>query len=343
VSIAFLPLGDVDPAQVRALLVNTSWKRDWSEQLAESYFAWRYGARSNGDTLVAFDRGRCVGILDSFLRPYWIGGRRERVRETCDWFCLPEYRSLGVGLHLMRRMMAKPEPIVVIGGTDQTQNLLPRLKWAQLPDVGNFFLGVSARTVAGLFAQRHWPAGVSVARVVPDIRLMRRLPHVSPPSDDSEVRARVLGEAEPMPDLAPYAVAPALERASLDWLAGAPAVLGQFVLLSFFCDGAPVGLSISRMRELPGFGHAAQIVHLQAARTDLIEWMAAATVRHLIGEGAGAIACRSSCPATAAALSALGFWRRAPSPAYWWPAVKLPPSGLLHLTTLQADDALQFN
>ena len=154
--------------------MRASWKRDWSEPLAESYVAWRYGARGNGDTIVACDNGRCVGILDSFVRPYWIGGREEAVRETCDWFCLPEYRALGVGLHLMRRMMAKPEPILVVGGTDTTQNLLPRLKWARLPDVGNFILGVSARTVAGLVAHSQWPAGVKLARLVPDIRLVRR-------------------------------------------------------------------------------------------------------------------------------------------------------------------------
>ena len=167
-SIAFRSLGDVDPAQVRELLVRKSWKRDWSEERAERYVAWRYGERAGGDTLVACDQGRCVGILDLFIRPYWIADRQEIVRETCDWFCLPEYRALGVGLHLMRRMMAKPEPILVIGGTDVTQNLLPRLKWTRLPDVGNFILGVSARTVAGLVAHSRWQAGVKLARVGPE-------------------------------------------------------------------------------------------------------------------------------------------------------------------------------
>jgi hypothetical protein len=206
-SIVFRSLSEVDPAQVRELLVRLSWKRDWSEELAERYVAWRYGERADGDTLVACDRGRCVGILDSFIRPYRIADRQEIVRETCDWFCLPEYRALGVGLHLMRRMMAKPEPILVIGGTDVTQNLLPRLKWTQLPDVGNFILGVSARTVAGLVAHSRWQAGVRLARVVPDIPLVRRLPYVAPPSANSQVRVRVSGEAGPIPKTAPYACA----------------------------------------------------------------------------------------------------------------------------------------
>lgn len=339
--IAFLPLSEADPEQVRDLLVRASWKRDWSEELAGSYFAWRYSARGSGDTLIACDQGRCVGILDSFIRPYWIAGRRQAVRETCDWFCLPEYRALGVGLHLMRRMMAKPEPILVVGGTDTTQNLLPRLKWARLPDVGNFILGISARTVAGLVAHNRWPSAVRLARLVPDIRLVRRLRHPARPSANSEVRVRVLGDAD-IPKIAPYAVAPALDAASLDWLACAPAVLGQFVLLSFVCDGELVGISISRVRELPGFGWTSQIVHVHAARFDVVDWMVGATVDDLIGRGAGAVTCRASCPATAAALIKLGFWRRKPAPAYWWPGNKPPPAGSLHLTQLQADDALQF-
>lgn len=342
-SIAFRPLSEADPTQVRELLVRASWRRDWSEPLAESYVAWRFGTRANGgDTLVACDGERCVGILDSFVRRYWIDGRQQAVRETCDWFCLPEYRALGVGLHLMRRMMAKPEPILVVGGTDATQSLLPRLKWARLPDVGNFILGVSARTVAGLVAHSQWPSGVKFARLVPDIRLVRRVRQLPPPSADSDVRARMLGETD-IPGIAPYAIAPTLDAPSLDWLARAPAVLGEFVLLTFVCDGKPAGVSISRVRELPCFGRTSQIVHVHAADASMIGWIVGSTVGDLIARGVGAITCRASCPATAAALSTLGFWKRKPSPAFWWPANRVPPTGPLHLTTLQADDALQFS
>ena len=342
-SITFHSLSEVDPAQVRDLLVRMSWKRDWSEELAQSYFSWRYGSRPSGESLVACDHGRCIGILDSFIRPYWIVGRQEVVRETCDWFCLPDYRALGVGLHLMRRMMAKPESILVIGGTDYTQNLLPRLKWARLPDVGNFVLGISARTVAGLIAHSKWQNGTKIARLIPNIPLARRPPRLAAPSADSQSRVRVVGEAEEMPNSAPYAVAPVLDTQFLDWLAGAPAVLGKFLVLKFFCDGEPVGISISRLKELPSFGYTSQIVHLQATKFEAIKWMASETLHHLIDRGAGAIVCRASCPSTASALSALGFWQRKPSPAYWWPAAKLSPASAFHLTTLQADDALQFN
>jgi hypothetical protein len=337
----FFSLSEVDPAPVREMLVRAAWERDWSEDVAEDYFAWRYGARGSGETLVACDQGRCIGILDSFLRPYWIAGRQETVRETCEWFCLPEYRTLGVGLHLMRRMMAKPEPILVIGGSLYTQNLLPRLKWARLPDVGNFILGLSARTVAGLIVHRRWRRAIKLARVLPDIPLAPRLPNLAPPSANSEVRVRVLGEAEQKPKIAPYIVAPALDTMVLDWLARAPAVLGQFLLLNFFCDGERVGMSISRLAELSSCGRSSQIVHLHAARFEAIDWMVSATVHHLVERGAGVVLCRASCPATASALSALGF-RRRNLPVYWWPPDKLPHSGLLLLTALRGDDAFEF-
>jgi len=193
-SITFTSLSEANSAHVREFLV-MSWKRDWSDELAESYFAWRYVARGASETLVACDQGRCVGILDSFIRPYWIAGRQEFVRETCDWFCMPEYRSAGVGLHLMRRMMAKPQPILVIGGSADTRNLLPRLKWAKLSDLSSFILVVSARALAGLVA-RNRPRGVTrVAHLIPDLPLIRRLPDVAAPSTNSRVRVRGHREA----------------------------------------------------------------------------------------------------------------------------------------------------
>lgn len=341
-SITFKPLSEADGDGVRDLLVGTVWKRNWSRDIAESYFSWRYRARESGDTLVATDQDRCIGILDSFTRPYWIAGRQQIVRETCDWFCLPEYRAFGVGLHLMRRMMAKPEPILVIGGTSYTRDLLPRLKWARLPEVSNYLLGVNARTVAALAAHKRWRAGIGLARVVPNIPLLWRIPKRPPPSANCDVRLRHLGEATDVGAVAPYAVAPTLGAGVLDWLAHAPAVLGEFIQLSFHCDGELVGISISRLEELPSFGRFAKIVHLHAARLETIDWMLGVTVNHLVQQGAGAILSRVSCPATASALSALGFWRLQSSPAHWWPAKAAPPTGSLNLTALQADDALQF-
>jgi hypothetical protein len=341
-TIKFLSLSEIDPGCASALLIETSWPKDWGRELAESFFNWRYRMRGNGETFVAWDQGRCVGMLDSFMRPYWTGGRQQVVRETCSWFCLPEYRALGVGLHLMRRVMARTEPILVIGGTDYTKNLLPRLNWARLPDVGNFILGISAKTTAGLLAHGRWPIGERLARAIPDVSLVRRLPHLPPPSTNCQVRVSTPSETGQVPKIAPYAFAPEIDQKVLDWFAGAPELLGEFPVLSFFCDGELVGTSISRLKKLSSLGFAAQIVHLHAARFDVIEWMASATVHHLIGRGAGVITCRTSCPTTAKALSVLRFRQRKAISAYWW-SRDPPPAGALLLSELQADEALQLD
>ena len=341
-SISFHTLSEADSRDVPDFVVRTVWRRDWSEDVAANYFSWRYRARGIGETLLAYDGRKCVGILDSFLRPYWINGRREIVRETCDWFCLPEYRPFGVGLQLMRRVMAKPEPIIVVGGTEDTQNLLPRLKWGRLPDVNNFILGVSTRTLAGMFAQSHLPSVAGLSRFVPDIALVRQVPRLPSPYPNSRVKIHVPGEEVGSLDPAPYALAPALDAKILDWFAQAPEVLGQFLLLSFFSEGKLVGLSISRLQNHPSPGCASRIVHTYASDFEAIGWMVSATVHELLERGAGVVKYTTSCPSTGSALAALGFQRRPPSPAHFHPG-KLMPEGLLNLSALQADDALGFH
>src|SRR5512137_232443 len=100
-AISLAPLTQANAASAQALL-RRWWQQDWSDDFAQRFFAWRYLSRPFGETLLALDNGRCVAILDAFLSPYLFSGRRVTVSETCDWFCLPEYRPLGLGVKLMR-------------------------------------------------------------------------------------------------------------------------------------------------------------------------------------------------------------------------------------------------
>jgi hypothetical protein len=337
----FAALSESYAAGACELLTRHVWKRDWSGDLAESYFAWRYAGRPNGDTLLAFDRGRCIGILDSFLRPYWIGGRRQIVRETCDWFCLPEYRPLGVGLHLMRQMMSRPESIIAVGGTEYTRDLLPRLQWVRLPSVDDFVLPVSAKTVAAFVAQGVGQRFAWAAGLVPDIPLVRRIPRSAPPFRNPLVQVRAPGDIGRFEGIGPYGFGPEVEMSVLDWLACAPPLLGEFVVLRFLADETQAGVAICRIEKL-AIGCVAQIVHLQPARPEAIDWMVSETASHLLERGAGVVFCRSSCPSIGDALTALGFRRRKPVPVFWWTAGCPPPAGRFNLASLQADDAYQF-
>jgi hypothetical protein len=340
-TIDFVALSDRNAASARELLTRHVWRRDWSEDLAESYFAWRYTARPNGETLLALDRGRCIGIIDSFLRPYRIGGCRQLVRETCDWFCLPAYRPLGIGLHLMRRIMDKPEPTIAIGGTEYTRELLPKLRWASLPGIHNFVLPASARTAAAFLARGAGHRFAWAADLVPNISLTRRLARSTRPFDRLVVKVRRPGEEGQFDGIGPYGLGPEVEQPVLDWLARAPPLLGQFVVLSFLADAVPAGIAICRIEEL-SLGCVAQIVHLQPARLEVIDWMVSETISHLLERGAGVIFCRSSCPAIGRALMSAGFFRRKPVPMFWWARNSLPPAGRFNLASLQADDALHF-
>jgi hypothetical protein len=338
-SISIIPLSEADPAGVLELLA-AFWQRDWTETALEDYFAWRYGRRGNGETLVACDGNRCVATLDSFLRRYSIGGRQQLVRETCDWFCLPQYQTLGVGLHLMRRMMATPEPILLLGGSEATLDLLPRLKWARLPNAERFLLVVSARNAVGRVGPRLGRYGVALARLIPDARVVRRLRRAPPPTAAAHVQRRESGAGkEELSSMAAYDFAPWLDASILDWLSSAPAVLGEFVVLDFFNDQKLVGVSVSRLQR-SAFGCEAHIVHVQAERLALIDWIVSETTHQLVDRGAGAVACETSCPVTGRVLTALRFIRRRPVAAHWWHANQQSPAGLLNLTSLRADDAL---
>jgi hypothetical protein len=196
--------------QTLRLLVRM-WGRDWSEELAESYFAWRYGAHGSGETLLSCDRGQCVRILDSLIRPYW----------------------------------------------------LPRLKLGSASRCGRLTLRVLARTAA--VARRLWPRSVASGR---SIRLVRLIPRKPPPS----ANVCALRKDEELPRIAPYVLAPGLKISILDWLACAPSLLREFVLLSFFCNSEPVGVSISRVQLRP-FGFSARVVHLHAAPFEVIDWI----------------------------------------------------------------------
>jgi hypothetical protein len=336
--ITIAPLGSAELSDARKLLAQW-WKCDWSDDVADNFFAWRYGVGGSGEMLLAFDGQRPVAVLDSFVRPYWIAGRRVAVRETCDWFCLAEYRTFGIGLHLIRRMMAKPEPMLSIGGSEFTLNLLPRLKWMRLRDVDEFVLPVSAQVVAELVAQRVWRRGVALARLIPRIRLVRRLARRAPPFPEARIRPRELGESGEFACSAPHDLAPAVDATILDWLMRAPPVVGDFLVLSFFRGNQPVGVSISRMETLP-FGRKAVIIHWHATSLELIDWMITETVHDLIERGAGVVLCRASCPIAGRVLARLGFHHRRAVPAYWWPANGLPTAASLHLTSLRADDGV---
>ena len=71
-------------------------------------------------------------MVSAFRRPYR-GRRQLDVSDSFDWFCLPELRRAGLGVRVIQRMMQDPEPVIVTGGTDDTRDLLPRMRFPSRP------------------------------------------------------------------------------------------------------------------------------------------------------------------------------------------------------------------
>jgi hypothetical protein len=335
-------LDETNRSAFEALLAH-AWEQNWGPDLARELIRWRYHERvSGGGTWLAFNDGQCVAMLDSFRRPYLLDGRRILVREACDWYCLPKYRPLGLGVRLMRAMMACPEPMVAIGGSDATLAMLPRLGWKKLPNTQRYVLPIKARSLAGALLRNRWPAGEAYAKAVPAFVRLRRPSAPCPPA---------IGAAQVIEGRSPESMAqPAAEGRGLvqlldpavhDWMARMPPDVAQTLSLAFFLDDALVASSLSRI-EPAATGFDGCIVHLQIARPlqAVADWVVAETASRLAERGVGLIRCLASSPRKQAALRKAGFSVRAPLASYWWPKPDFPTPVETDVGYLRADDAV---
>jgi hypothetical protein len=343
-ALSLTQLDETNREAFEALLVH-AWKQTWGAELARALVRWRYYDRpSGGGTWLAVNDGRCVAMLDSYVRPYLLDGRRILVREGCDWYCLPKYRPLGLGIRLMRKMMAAPEPMISIGGSDATISLLPRLGWTRLPDVQNYFLPIKARGLAGAVLRSRWPTAEVYATAIPRFIPIQR-PRQSPAPTIGVARVAEWRPGTPAaPPLPQYGgLVQLLDQADRDWIAQMPSSVARVVGLSFFLDDALVGFSWSQI-EPTVTGLDGRIVHLQAAHPAqaIMDWMVAETTSRLAAQDVGIIRCLASNPAKVAALRKAAFLLRRPSPSYWWPQAGVPAPSATDVGYLRADDSVPF-
>ena len=67
--------GTSAPALLR--LMPLVWEQDWDADFFRETFRWRYLDRpSGGGTWLTFDESECIAVVDSYLRPYLLDGRR---------------------------------------------------------------------------------------------------------------------------------------------------------------------------------------------------------------------------------------------------------------------------
>ena len=301
---------------------------------------WRYLSRPSAETFLAMDGDRSVAILDSYLRPYLLHGEVATIRETCDWYCQPRYRPLGIGVKLIRQMMAKPQPILVVGGTQTTHSLLPRLKWQRLPDVPIYVLPLSLKTAVAFGLRKRAPkAGEVLAFLIPSKVRAFRARKLPLPADSAHVTDSCRSEAPGLPNPSPYALSVILDKENLDWLLGAPKEVGDLLVLKFFICGRLVAISLTRLQQRRE-GLTGKILHIQSEdrSSGMMSWIASATALHLTRREVRLIICLSSDPVIGDALRAAGFMAAGQRAAFWWWAEKKPPTGLMHLTKMVGDD-----
>jgi len=334
-------LDETNRPAFEALLVH-AWGQNWNPELARALIRWRYYDRpSGGGTWLAFNDDQCVAMLDSFVRPYLLDGRQILVREGCDWYCLPKYRPLGLGVRLMRKAMASPEPMLAIGGSDATKAILPGLRWTRLPDMQRFVLPLKARGAAGTLLRNLRPTSEVYAKAIPGF-IPLRWPRRAPPPGLGRVAEWRPGTLAGLPTPEREGLVQLLAPDDQDWMARMSPIVARTLGLVFILDDTPVGYSLSQIEPaVTGFDGC--IVHLQIAHKAqaVVDWIVTETTSRLAASGVGIIRCLASSAEKAAALRKAGFLARPPLPSYWWAKGGATPVGL-DAGYLRADDAINF-
>lgn len=336
-------LDETNRPAFEALLVH-AWRQNWAPDLARDLIRWRYYDRPlGGKTWLAHNSGQCVAMLDSFVRPYLLDGRRILVREGCDWYCLPKYRPLGLGIRLMRELMACPEPGLSVGGRDVTVSTLPRLGWTRLPDLQNYVLPVTARAVASVLLRERWPHREAYASAIPGFISLRRPRRASAPGGVGHVAEWWPGTSAALPVPQQQGLVQLLEPTERDWIARIPPGVAKPIGLVFSLKEAPIAFSLSQI-EASKTGFEGRIVHLQIAEPaqEVVNWVVAETAMRLAARGAGIIRCSASSAEKDVALRRAGFIVSKPLPSYWWPKADLPSPSRTDAGYLHADNAVPF-
>jgi hypothetical protein len=322
------------------LTISGLWHRNWSEELANKILPWRYCELEGGEVMLAYDGGRPVGMIASYLRPYLVRDKVMLIREASDWICLPEYRHLGVGVLLMSNLMDEKEPLLAIGGSETAHAVLSALGWRRLPDVRIYtlplsikfplseasrFLGLpkSGRGAVRLFEKR-WPR----------LPRLRRKRHLARAWHHSVV-------PQTLPHTRFYELMPLIRDHEMEWLLAAPKEMGTFFFLAFSEDNGPAGFSIGHLYSHDGLKYA-KLIHIQTEdpSVEVYGGILEGTIQYCYEQGADVAQLRAFCPILSQALKDCGFMRPVPASVHWWAKDGVSPGSNLHLTFLRGDDGV---
>jgi hypothetical protein len=316
VATEIVPMGPANWPAVRRFAAAT-----WPERVqSDAFLRWRYDECPVLRGYLALRDGECLAMVTALARPYRVGGVTREVRESFDWYCLPRYRGSGLGVRVLRRLMEDPEPVVVIGGSADTRELLPKLGF-QVPDaLVPYTLPLGPGRLSEVLAER---AKIPPLLTRAGFALLRPLvaPRRRPRSDGARALAvSGLGpEIEALYRAGRYGVVPEWRVPMLRWFgAGFPGI-GQVVSLYFVRGEALLGFSLLRIHPTPS-GSAAQLVDLFAPQPDveLFRWMVSETACVAAGFAADVLTAFSTSPELGLALRRNRFRRGEALPIHWY-------------------------
>lgn len=323
-------------------LLRKTWQQTWDDELGREIIQWRYYERPGPAAIwLAMEDGQYVGMLDSVLRPYTFDGKRIMVRETADWFCLPGHRAGALGLQLLWRLRSHDEPVIVLGGSQFTVEILTKLHWAVLPSASSYVLPIKARNFVGNLIRQRWSDYERAARIVPDILSLRGPKHIAPPAGKRAiVKILAANDAVPTIPMNTASLTEMLETAHWRWLARMPHGMAEPLGILFLLDDAPVGMTVSQI-EPAASGLDAKIVHVQYSNPAICAWMVSATTEILAKRGVGFVRCYVSTGPKIAAMEQAGFIKSKDVPCYWYPR-EWPTPASVDVSYLRGDDAMPF-
>jgi hypothetical protein len=293
----------------------------WRRPESAGFLRWRYREHPHHHALLALRGGECVAMVSAFRRPYRVGARTVVVSDSFDWFCLPELRRSGLGVRVMQRLMQDAEPVIVTGGSADTRDLLPRMKFQIPATVERFGLVLGGERAAELLERR-----MRVPRLLGRLAFALARPLLAP-----RVRAAPAGgrvetpaalDAEALaldPRPGGRGTLPVWTPEYLAWLAAGSPAFGRYVPLVFRSGDALAGWALLRIHAGPA-GTDAALVDLRAREPSeaTYAWMASEAAVHAARFGPGLLIAGTTDPQLAAALRANRFRPIGTAPVHYW-------------------------
>lgn len=299
-------------------------ERVFARPRTDAFYHWRYETLPLHRAWLAMRDGEVLAMECAIDRPYRVGSDVVRILEVFDWYCLPELRNSGLGVRVMQSLM-KEGPCLLVGGTEDTQGLLPRLKWQVAAQATRVILPLGIERLAAAIQKRmRVPAGLArlTARGTLFWPPLRPHPRARPRHGRAIAVASIGEEIQALYEGSlPYSALPLWPTELLLWLlAGHPSV-GHFVPLYFAVGDELVGWSLLRVYSAPD-GCDAELVECFAPRpdVDLYTWFVSETAARAVSFGPGMLGACTTCPLLGEALRRNGFLPTGRNPVQlWWP------------------------